>query len=349
MMLRVDEVHTGPAVTHEKGATVEEPLASLLAIEGLRSVFRSRDFITITRSGNADWQPILAAVGRVMGEGGAGVAAVPSEGRVEVHVQEYRGIPVQVRATGAEGQARVALPERFSEALKRTLVATGGDYLAERRWRAADIRFGNAVEVAQMIAEEIGAMEESELADIEAAAAGLVAPRVVRRDAQAADLSNPDPAYRLRAVRDLALDGSTFPIFAAALADEQASVRRWAAARLGVSALPDAVEPLCHSVTNDPSIGVRRTAGDALSDLGDPRAIPAMCQALRDPAKLVRWRAARFLSEVGDASSVPALREAEAAEREFEVKMEMNAARARIEGGGPAKSPMWLRIARGGG
>ena len=48
-------------------------------------------------------------------------------------------------------------------------------------------------------------------------------------------------------------------------------------------------------------MGLRRTAGDAPSDLGDERAVPiAIAGALADPSKLVRWRAARLLGELGE-------------------------------------------------
>jgi len=62
------------------------------------------------------------------------------------------------------------------------------------------------------------------------------------------------------------------------------AIRRWAAAILGGSGMPEAIEPLC-KVLSDASAIVRRTAGDALSDLGDARASGTMCQALEDRSK----------------------------------------------------------------
>jgi HEAT repeat protein len=67
---------------------------------------------------------------------------------------------------------------------------------------------------------------------------------------------------------------------------------------------------------------VRRSAGDALNDLGDPAALPAMAAALADPNKLVRWRAARFLFEQGGREDLPALAEAQD-DPEFEVRMQV--------------------------
>ena len=135
----------------------------------------------------------------------------------------------------------------------------------------------------------------------------------------------------------------------AVLNDERSAIRRWAAAILGGSGMPEAVAPLCKVVLGDSSALVRRTAGDALSDIGDARASGTMCQALEDRSKLVRWRAARFLNEVGDQTALEPLQRAEQHESEFDVRVEMLAASDRIQGGGKAQMPMWMRIAKGVG
>src|SRR5690606_11098381 len=95
---------------------------------------------------------------------------------------------------------------------------------------------------------------------------------------------------------------------------------------------------------------VRRTAGDTLSDLGDPAATGPMIAALADANKLVRWRAARFLYEAGDESAVPALRKA-AEDEEFEVRLQAQIALERIERGEEAAGSVWQQMtaARSGG
>jgi HEAT repeat protein len=97
---------------------------------------------------------------------------------------------------------------------------------------------------------------------------------------------------------------------------------------------------------NDPSAGVRRTAGDALSDIGDSSAESAVCQALSDGNKLVRWRAARFLCDTGTEAALPYLENA-AQDAEFEVHLEVEAAIQRIRGGGEGLGPAWKRIMDG--
>ena len=57
---------------------------------------------------------------------------------------------------------------------------------------------------------------------------------------------------------------------------------------------------LSRAFFQEKAANLRRTAGDALSDFGDNRAVPlAIYQLKEDSSKLVRWRAARILGELG--------------------------------------------------
>jgi HEAT repeat protein len=63
---------------------------------------------------------------------------------------------------------------------------------------------------------------------------------------------------------------------------------------------------LSKAFVTEKAAGLRRTAGDALSDFNDERAVMvAADQLLRDGSKLVRWRAARILGELAGRSNVP--------------------------------------------
>ena len=100
--------------------------------------------------------------------------------------------------------------------------------------------------------------------------------------------------------------------------------------------------------------GLRRTAGDALSDLGDPRAVPLAASALLDASPLVRWRAARILGELGEGSTVvAALKQASFDESAFDVAFEMKDAARKVaaraegghqQGGGSGFGPVWKQI-----
>ncbi|WP_009632087.1 virulence factor [Synechocystis sp. PCC 7509] len=378
--LNLSEVISAKALTLQQGVTKPDAPAfaqQILAIESVQSVFLFQDFITLTRQGNADWQPILAKAADIIGVAKDANKALlaqvsPSQitatsanstteqptpsnfGQVEVSVQVFRAIGIQVRAVSADGQqARVALPDRFNQALQRTIVATGANYVAERRWEPYPSPAGSADDVARIVADEIADLiDDDELARIEAAAISNHAEtkQFSHTDLQQsllAELRHPNWKHRLKALQQIEVNSETLDRVLTLLNDEQSTIRRWAAALLGASGMTAVVEPLCQIALADPSAIVRRTAGDALSDLGDVAAIATMTQALTDPSKLMRWRAARFLNELGDLGAVDALHQAVNSETEFDVRIEMMAALERIEGGGDTQLPMWQRITQG--
>lgn len=113
-----------------------EPLRSLLQIEGVRSVFRTADFIALDRKSTADWQPILEQTRQLLaGDSGAaqGAGAAGQEdtayGEAQVLVQMYRGIPMQIRVRIGDSESRSALPEQFAAAVQE---AAGSGMIRER-------------------------------------------------------------------------------------------------------------------------------------------------------------------------------------------------------------------------
>eukprot|EP00617_Octactis_speculum_P009142 CAMPEP_0185782012 /NCGR_PEP_ID=MMETSP1174-20130828/105821_1 /TAXON_ID=35687 /ORGANISM="Dictyocha speculum, Strain CCMP1381" /LENGTH=453 /DNA_ID=CAMNT_0028472273 /DNA_START=161 /DNA_END=1522 /DNA_ORIENTATION=+ len=148
----------------------------------------------------------------------------------------------------------------------------------------------------------------------------------------------------------------------------QPSVRRTAVAYLGGTGGRggDACFEACAAAfCSERAAGLRRTAGDALSDLGDDRAVSFALDALADRSKLVRWRAARILGELGGvggsssptgASVVAALGQAQRTEPAFEVAFEIGDAAQRVsqraeDAVNPTRGagPMWKQIQEGGG
>ena len=364
MKLNLDEqvVETPLSLRRGQVENVPDAIKQLLNIQGVREAFLANDFITLTRQGNADWQPILAEAAQLLGvtadadpqllkrsNSEPTSAQTSTFGEVEIAVLVFRGIPVQVRAIGAEAQTRVSLPERFNDALQRVLQATGANYVQERQWEPYSPRNGQPEEVAKMVADEIASLiDPEELKRREAAITDtpLEAKPAAQPEDSLAQLSDSNWKTRLKAIQTLEVNSDTFPALVNALNDELAAIRRWAAALLGASAMSEAVDFLGEAVLSDPSVVVRRTAGDALSDLGDPRATAVMGKALADPSKLVRWRAARFLNETGDETAIEALKQAIARESEFDVELEMKAALERITSGGERSLPMWMRLSQ---
>ncbi|MGF1481920.1 MAG: virulence factor [Cyanophyceae cyanobacterium] len=370
MKLNLDEPIVETPVSLQRGKipnSLPDAVSQLLEIEGVQEAFLASNFITLTRQGNADWQPILAVAAQLLGtapevtaqllKGSEASSSAPSTGtqdlgEVAIAVLVFRGLPVQVRVLGAESQARVSVGDRFNEALQQVLHKTGANFVQERHWQPYPPRHGHPEEVAQMVAEEVASLiDDKELSHLVQAAVDTPHPDSKTPEKQSteslAQLSSIDWRTRLRAIQQLEVNAETFPVLVETLLnDEKAAIRRWAAALLGTSERPEAINPLSEAVLNDRSVIVRRTAGDALSDLGDKRAIPTMCLALEDSSKLVRWRAARFLTEAGDETAIEVLQRAIEREQEFDVRLEMNAALERIEGGGERQLPMWMRLSQ---
>ena len=382
MKLNFDQQVSAKSLTLQAdGTTADAPdvARQLLAVEGVSSVFLTSNFIALTRKNHADWQSILSKATQLLGAtGDSGSATVipglsdnsnPANnakalnssgdrqnfGQVEVAIQEFRGIPIQVRVTSSNQQVRVSLPERFNQAAQQAVLVTQANYVAERRWAPYEPRFGDLDEVAQMVADElVSLIDQVELARRVAVACGEATSSKgntgpsnrVSQTSGLAELKHPDWEQRLKALQQLHVTVENFSAVVAALQDERNAIRRYAAAVLGSSEMPEAVEPLCQVFLSDKSPIVRRTVGDALSDLGNTGAIGAMCQALEDRSPLVRWRAARYLNEVGNRTALVALHQASQRKEEFEVQMELTAAIARIESDGAAPVPVWMQISR---
>jgi Virulence factor/HEAT repeats/Scaffold protein Nfu/NifU N terminal len=371
MKLNLDEQIVNKPVSIGRGKNLEkipDAVKQLLDIEGVREAFLASHFITLTRTGNTDWQPILESAARLLGvaDNAAPDLINPSSasdratetqtskslGEVEIAVLVWRGIPSQVRVKGAQEQVRVNLDDRFEQVLGRVLQATGANYVQERYWEPHAPRHGNPEEIALMVALEVASLIDDEsLARLEKAAmSGSQSPVTTSKKASQQELlallDSSDWKVRLKAIQKLDINADTFPALIKALNDGQSAIRRWAAALLGASEMPFAVEPLSQVVLNDSSSVVRRTAGDALSDLGNEQAIPTMCKALEDRSKLVRWRAARFLTEMGDEAAIAPLQIARERENEFDVRLEIEAALERITSGGERNIPMWMRLSQ---
>lgn len=345
-----------------------EFVGKLLAIEGLQSVFVCGDFITLNRHPLTDWRQLLeqaswALTGEKIIDTSsssltlAASSSAAQEGQIQILVQTFSGIPMQVKAVDLEGETRLSLGPHFNEAAQLIQQTTGADFLKERQWVDHGFRYGPRAEMAEQVVSELQNYFSPERLDLAVTVAiGEKELEGAKKIDQLADFAAIEKLFlasqwqqRLLAVQELSrLDISQSPVainlLIAALQDSNAQVRRLAAAALGTTGSAVVVPSLCQALVEDSSIAVRRTAGDALSDIGDASAAAAMTQALSDGNKLVRWRAARFLNDLGTAESLPAL-EAALQESEYEVLLEINAAIDRIKGGGQGAGPAWRRIA----
>jgi hypothetical protein len=356
MKLNVDEkLKPGERYTYTDASHAPPLIARLLAIPGVKSVFRTADFVAVDRRPNADWAAILEGVREVFGATGddAGAAGAPEAtgfGEARVLVQLYRGIPIQIRVRTGGEEFRSAMPERFERAVRE---AAGATMIRERRLEELGVRYGEPQEILQEIIQELDASyPDSRLRELveRAKAAGPEPPPPeppvppTYEEAQKA-LESPDWQIRYNVLSRLKAEPEHLPLLAKAVTDPHASVRRIAVVLLGDLRSPEAL-PHLFTALRDLSPAVRRTAGDTLSDLGDPAAIGPMTEALSDPNKLVRWRAARFMYEVGDETAIPALERLTANEPEFEVRLQAEMAIARIRSGEEAAGTVWQQMTR---
>ena len=323
----------------------------LLALDGVQSIFAAAGFLTLNRDPRADWATLLDAA-RAIIDGKPDAPpdvddqrrAAEKQGQVQVLVQTFREIPIQVKVTDGASEERAGLSARFGEAARELQAHFGADYLKERHWADWGVRYGTLAEIARDVAEEIETvMDDARLQQQKSQALGeLITPLAVASkasEAPAAKLDDPDWHTRFQAVQQLEASEAALPLLIHALHDEKPQIRRWVAARLAGVKTTASVEALSHALLNDAHVGVRRTAGDSLSDIGDASAEPAACQALADSNKLVRWRAARFLAEVGTAQALPFL-ETLNDDPEYEVRLEAEAAIRHIQEG-TNSIPVW--------
>lgn len=101
----------------------------------------------------------------------------------------------------------------------------------------------------------------------------------------------------------------------------------------------DRVDDLARSLLQDPSYKVRVQAALVLGKLADPRAVPALIQALKDPDESVRGVAATSLGKVGDKSATSALTALLRDPSDF-VKNQAKASIDKLAAAGPTTAPV---------
>ncbi|AXF54927.1 conserved virulence factor C family protein [Salicibibacter kimchii] len=326
-------------------------IQQLFEVEGIKGVYHVADFIALEREPKAGWEQVLAEARKVFGGKGVETAEQPVAGgdhfgEIQIQVQTFKGIPMQLKLLTAEEEKRVGLPARFTEA---AFAAAGEqeNIVFERKWEERSARFGNDLEaIGNEVAEEIAAAYSQERLNQlvqwgdpnQKDPAERPEPLNVTKEM----LEDPDWKNRFAALDQMDPGEEDLPVLDMALDDQKQSVRRLATTLIGMIETK-ATLPYLYKALKDKSVTVRRTAGDAFSDLGDPEAMEAMMESLQDKSKLVRWRAAMFLYEVGDKRAIAPLKEA-IGDPEFEVDMQMKMALERIEGGEEAKGSVWKQM-----
>lgn len=354
MKINLDEqLPMGKSNNYKKDTIEGAPkvVQEILNIEGIKGVYHVADFLAVERNAKFDWKDLLPQVRKAFGEDEDGQHSTHQRmdehfGEIQVQVQMYKGIPLQVKLTDGTEEKRFGMPEQFTKLVAE--LQDDENYILQRKWKEHGVRYGEFDEIGHEVVEElIAAYPEERLQDIasQAKSSDPVVQLQPRKKIKVSpeDLHEPDWQKRyqlLEQMEDPTIED--LPLLDKALADEKASIRRLATVYLGM--IEDKlVLPLLYKALKDKSVTVRRTAGDCLSDLGFEEAAAEMAEALTDKSKLVRWRAAMFLYEVGDEKALPALKAAEE-DPEFEVSMQIKLAIERIEHGEEAKGSVWKQM-----
>lgn len=349
-----EELPAGKSNNYKKDQAENAPqmIKDMLQIEGVKGVYHVADFLAVERNAKFDWQDILVQVRQVFGEntGEQNQQAQINEhyGEVTVSIQQFKGIPMQIKANDSTQEKRFALPDYF---IKGVAAAQKEDdnVVLLRKWKDYGIRYGEMEDIVKEVADElVAAYPEERITKLVVAAQEtedkkeLVTNRPkIKLTVDMLDDESWEKRYQLL---DQMSDPTVedIPVLEKALADSKVSIRRLAAVYLGMIEDPK-VLPSLYKALRDSSAAVRRTAGDCLSDLGFEEAMGEMAQSLSDKNKLVRWRAAMFLYEAGDETVLPYLKKAEQ-DPEFEVALQVKMALDRIENGEAAKGSVWKQM-----
>ncbi|KHE67649.1 conserved virulence factor C family protein [Halobacillus sp. BBL2006] len=359
MKINLDEqLPDGETHNYKQGDDLSDSpefVQQLFEIEGVKGLYHVMDFIALERNARMSWETILPEVRTVFGSSLNEEEAKNSDdesqaddsfGEVKVYVQMFRGMPMQVKLEDGDEEKRVGLPERFMNAAMKAAPASP-NMIMERQWVEQSPRYGDSDEIGEQVKEEISASyDEERLQSLVKQAFDQESnePEPPRNESKITleTLDHDDWKVRYAALDRMDPTAEDYRILDKALDDEKASIRRLATAYLGMIEELETL-PYLYKALNDKTVTVRRTAGDCISDLGFKEAMPKMIESLNDSNKLVRWRAAMFLYELGDETALPALREA-ADDPEFEVRLQINMAIERIEGGEEAKGSVWHQM-----
>lgn len=327
------------------------PVSKMLAVKGVKGIYHVMDFMAVERVGNIAWEDILADVQGIFNEEAMEVEKDSEQesddhyGEVYVHVQTYKDIPLQVKVFDSVSELRFGLSERFRDAMEKVHSTEVENYILLRKWADYGIRYGDKQEIGETVVLEVeAAYPEERLREIMSLTEQGTSNVEERKRKITVDEFNVNEwEKRFQMIDQLPdPDVSDLPLLDRALEDEKMSIRRLATVYLGMIE-DELVIPYVEKALKDKSWAVRRTAGDCMSDLGFAGFEKAAIDALKDKNKLVRWRAAMFLYETGTENALPALHDAEN-DSEFEVKLQVRMAIARITEGEEAKGSIWKQM-----
>lgn len=257
---------------------------------------------------------------------------------IQIRLQLSNGIPIQLEASDGILTKRQALSPRFASAMNTFITendSVGGGknkFFEGRCWTSRGNLYKNTLEEGLSAAvEDVETLYSDDHLSV-LAGSTLVGRSSIPSTVDAVELYSMNDKTALLAVDNLCRLCNSFRTNTAPTENETSGLllltqfvleasgsmaaRRMAIAYLGSCSTSSAssFKPFADAIfcclskafLHEKAAGLRRTAGDALSDFGDHRAvISATDRLLRDTSKLVRWRAARILGElshIGDSN-----------------------------------------------
>ena len=199
-------------------------------------------FLAVDRYPKGDWKSILESIGQLLGNEQTIALQQEDEGQglgeAHVYVQMFRNIPLQVRVKSGGEEARLAMPERFNDAVMKVIEASP-TLLKERKLVDKGVRYGELQEIAEQTVQELDASySDEELAKLAERALQLgegqeeeAVRKEFSREEIDAQFASSDWRQRYAALDHLKQPGEQdIPLLAKALSDEHGSIRRLAVA-----------------------------------------------------------------------------------------------------------------------
>jgi len=118
-----EELPTGQSNNYKKESAEQAPplIQNLLQIEGIKGVYHVADFLAIERNAKFDWKELLIKVREVFGEDPAAdqseTGMLETYGEVSVSVQQFKGIPMQIKLQDGTQEKRFSLPDVFIQTI----------------------------------------------------------------------------------------------------------------------------------------------------------------------------------------------------------------------------------------
>ncbi|MDP4164023.1 MAG: virulence factor, partial [Bacillota bacterium] len=134
-------------------------IQEILKIEGIKGVYHVADFLALERNAKFDWKELLPNVRKAFGDTVADMESAqeqPSDryGEINVQVQMFKDIPLQVKLSDGSSEKRFGMPEAFLKAREQAQLEED-NYILLRKWQDFGVRYGEFDQIGHEVVEEL--------------------------------------------------------------------------------------------------------------------------------------------------------------------------------------------------